>query len=116
MVALGGRTAQRDFTSDVLIYQLTCNTWVSAQAAGSAVLGDEMSPAIGHAVARLGDGVYVSGGYGGLLSGRMVRLSLPGDPCLLYTGPDACNSSNSSCVWVQADPDSACLSTAHSHR
>nr|XP_032625640.1 multiple epidermal growth factor-like domains protein 8 [Chelonoidis abingdonii] len=112
MVVVGGCTETKDFTSHLLLYQLNCNTWILPNQTGPAVVDVPMNESVAHAVAAVGGRIYVSGGFSGVALGRMVVLTVPSDPCLVFPGPDACNHSSASCTWCR----SSCLSADAAER
>ncbi|XP_078064437.1 multiple epidermal growth factor-like domains protein 8 [Mustelus asterias] len=114
MVVVGGRTEQEDFSADVLFYQINCNTWITPNNTGGSVQGVPMKGSIAHAAVRLKKKLYISAGYGGVMLGSMVALSIPLDPCLIFTNPGACNSS--SCVWCRSVRNGSCLSADEAER
>ncbi|XP_072325193.1 multiple epidermal growth factor-like domains protein 8 isoform X2 [Scyliorhinus torazame] len=116
MIVVGGRTEQEDFSADILFYQINCNTWITPNNTGSTVLGEPMKGSIAHAAARLKNKLYISAGYGGVMLGSMVALSIPLDPCLIFTSPGACNSSSSNCVWCRSVRNGSCLSADEAER
>ncbi|XP_039208131.1 multiple epidermal growth factor-like domains protein 8 [Crotalus tigris] len=102
MVVIGGRNERENFTNHIFFYQLNCNTWILPNSTASAVVGEPMTESIAHAVASVGGRLYLSGGFSGVALGRMLALSVPVDPCLIFSSPKACNGSNASCVWCHA--------------
>lgn len=77
------------------------------------MVGEPFMESIAHAVAAVGGRIYLSGGFNGVALGRMVALSVPSNPCLVFPNPDACNGSNASCTWchgscVSADAAERC--------
>ncbi|KAM4703377.1 multiple epidermal growth factor-like domains protein 8 [Rhinophrynus dorsalis] len=100
MVVVGGRTEQREYSNQILFYQIHCNSWIRPNRT-DVVLGVPMNESIGHAVAVVGDRLYISGGFNGVALGRMVTLSVPSDPCMLFITPSTCNQSMGSCTWCQ---------------
>uniref|UniRef100_H3A6Q1 Multiple EGF like domains 8 n=1 Tax=Latimeria chalumnae TaxID=7897 RepID=H3A6Q1_LATCH len=107
MVVVGGRTEQEGFSNDVMFYQINCNTWILPNHTGSAVVGTPMNVSIAHAVAAVGQKLFITGGFNGVALGRMVTLSVPSDPCLIFSTPASCNASDSSCVWCHSVCQSA---------
>uniref|UniRef100_A0A8C6XX66 Multiple EGF like domains 8 n=1 Tax=Naja naja TaxID=35670 RepID=A0A8C6XX66_NAJNA len=112
MVVIGGRTERENFTNHVFFYQLNCNTWILPNSTAGAVVGEPITESIAHAMASVGGRLYLSGGFNGVALGRMLALSVPHDPCLIFSSPEACNSSNASCVWCHA----SCLSADAAER
>ncbi|XP_078507442.1 multiple epidermal growth factor-like domains protein 8 isoform X2 [Lissotriton helveticus] len=100
MVVIGGRTEQQEFSNNILFYQINCNTWILPNRTDS-VIGEPMNESIAHAVAAVGSRLYISGGFNGVALGRMLTLSLPSDPCLVFDSQTSCNNSVGSCVWCR---------------
>uniref|UniRef100_A0A8C5QH50 Multiple EGF like domains 8 n=1 Tax=Leptobrachium leishanense TaxID=445787 RepID=A0A8C5QH50_9ANUR len=100
MVVVGGRTEQREYSNKVLFYQINCNSWIRPNRT-DAVLGMPLNESIGHAVAVVDGRLYISGGFNGVALGRVVTLSVPSDPCMLFTTASACNQTVGSCAWCQ---------------
>ncbi|CAH2319058.1 multiple epidermal growth factor-like domains 8 [Pelobates cultripes] len=100
MVVVGGRTEQLEYSNQVLFYQINCNSWIRPNRT-DAEIGIPMNESVGHAVAVVGGRLYISGGFNGVALGRMVTLSVPSDPCMLFTSALACNQSAGSCAWCQ---------------
>ncbi|KAB0407298.1 hypothetical protein E2I00_010982, partial [Balaenoptera physalus] len=111
MVVLGGRSDPDEFSSDVLLYQVNCNTWLLPDLIRPASVGPPMEESVAHAVAAVGGRLYISGGFGGVALGRLLALTLPLDPCHLLPSPEACNQSGA-CTWCHG----ACLSGDQAHR
>lgn len=76
------------------------------------MVGEPIMESIAHAVAAVGGRIYLSGGFNGVALGRMAALSVPSDPCLIFSSLEACNGSNASCVWCRA----SCLSADAAER
>uniref|UniRef100_UPI00398F5FCF multiple epidermal growth factor-like domains protein 8 n=1 Tax=Pristiophorus japonicus TaxID=55135 RepID=UPI00398F5FCF len=114
MVVAGGRTEEEDFSADIVFYQLNCNTWIMPNKTGSSMLGEPMKGSVAHAGVTLRNKLYISAGYGGITLGSMVALSIPHDPCLVFTSPGACNSSR--CVWCRSVRNGSCLSADEAER
>ncbi|XP_007430507.1 multiple epidermal growth factor-like domains protein 8 [Python bivittatus] len=112
MVVIGGRTERENFTNHIFFYQLNCNTWILPSSAAGAVVGEPITESIAHAMASVGGRLYLSGGFSGVALGRMLALSVPLDPCLIFSSPEACNGSNASCTWCHA----SCLSADAAER
>ncbi|XP_062823192.1 multiple epidermal growth factor-like domains protein 8 [Anolis carolinensis] len=106
MVVIGGRTEHENFTNHLFFYQLNCNTWILPNSTAGAVVGEPLRASIAHAVASVGGRLFLSGGFDGVALGRMLSLSLPADPCLVFPSRQACNASSASCAWCHG----ACLS------
>ncbi|KAM8927354.1 multiple epidermal growth factor-like domains protein 8 [Pelodytes ibericus] len=100
MIVVGGRTEQQEYSNQVLFYQIHCNAWIQPNRT-EAVLGTPMNESVGHAVAVVGGRLYISGGFNGVALGRMVTLSIPSDPCMVFSTSAACNQSAGSCAWCQ---------------
>ncbi|XP_063293259.1 multiple epidermal growth factor-like domains protein 8 [Pelobates fuscus] len=100
MVVVGGRTEQLEYSNQVLFYQINCNSWIRPNRTDTE-MGIPMNESVGHAVAVVGGRLYISGGFNGVALGRMVTLSVPSDPCMLFTTALACNQSAGSCAWCQ---------------
>nr|XP_033770020.1 multiple epidermal growth factor-like domains protein 8 isoform X2 [Geotrypetes seraphini] len=99
MVVLGGSTEVQEFSNSLQFYQITCNTWILLNETEDSVVGVPMSDSIAHAVAAVGDRLYISGGFNGATLGRMLMLTVPKDPCLIFKSQDTCNNSMGSCSW-----------------
>ncbi|KAH0631676.1 hypothetical protein JD844_006126 [Phrynosoma platyrhinos] len=112
MVVIGGRTERENFTNHLFFYQLNCNTWILPNSTAGAMVGKPIMETIGHAVAAAGGRIYLSGGFNGVALGRMVALSVPTDPCLIFPNLEACNASNASCTWCHG----SCLSANAAER
>ncbi|XP_043935354.1 multiple epidermal growth factor-like domains protein 8 [Protopterus annectens] len=106
MVVVGGRTEEEEFSNSILFYQINCNTWIHPNTTSDSMIGIPMNDSIAHAMAAVGNTLYISGGFSGVALGRMVTLSVPSDVCMLFTTPNACNETSSSCAWCR----STCLS------
>ncbi|XP_077312743.1 multiple epidermal growth factor-like domains protein 8 [Lithobates pipiens] len=112
MVVVGGRTEQQEYSNEILFYQIHCNSWIRPNKT-DVVLGVPLNESIGHAVAVVGSRLYLSGGFNGVALGRMVTLSVPSDPCMLFSTPLSCNQSSASCVWCQQSCMSADIAERH---
>ncbi|XP_054855201.1 multiple epidermal growth factor-like domains protein 8 isoform X1 [Eublepharis macularius] len=112
MVVIGGRTERENFTNHLFFYQLNCNTWILPNSTAEAVVGEPIMESIAHAVAAVEGRIYLSGGFNGVALGRMVALSVPSDPCLIFSSSEACNGSSASCTWCRA----SCLSADTAER
>ncbi|XP_059823923.1 multiple epidermal growth factor-like domains protein 8 [Hypanus sabinus] len=115
MVVVGGRSSHQDFSADLLFYQVNCNSWLSPNTSGLSVVGEPMKGSIAHAALPLRDRLYVLAGYQGVALGSLLSLSVPRDPCLVFSSPAACNTS-ASCVWCHSIHNGSCLSTDQAYR
>ncbi|KAE8593599.1 hypothetical protein XENTR_v10019212 [Xenopus tropicalis] len=100
MIVVGGRTEQQEYSNHILFYQIHCNSWIRPNRSDM-VLGLPMNKSIGHTVAVVGGRLYISGGFNGVALGRMLTLTVPSDPCLLFSTNATCSQSLGSCVWCQ---------------
>uniref|UniRef100_A0A8B9H6U8 Multiple EGF-like-domains 8 n=1 Tax=Astyanax mexicanus TaxID=7994 RepID=A0A8B9H6U8_ASTMX len=97
MVIVGGRTGAEDYSNSVYLYQINCNTWIQPVSS----VGEAVNRSISLAMAGWGGRLFLTGGFNGVMLGRLLTLSLPSDPCVLLPTPEACNSSTGSCVWCR---------------
>ncbi|XP_017559477.1 multiple epidermal growth factor-like domains protein 8 isoform X2 [Pygocentrus nattereri] len=97
MVIVGGRTGAEDYSNSVYLYQINCNTWIQPVSS----VGEPVNRTIALAMAGWGGRLFLSGGFNGVMLGRLLTLSLPSDPCVLLPSPEACNGSTGSCVWCR---------------
>ncbi|XP_076868849.1 multiple epidermal growth factor-like domains protein 8 [Brachyhypopomus gauderio] len=97
MVIVGGRTGAEDYSNNVHLYQINCNTWIQPVSS----VGEPVNHSISLGMAALGGRLFLSGGFNGVTLGRLLTLSLPSDPCVLLPTAEACNSSTGSCVWCR---------------
>uniref|UniRef100_A0AAR2IQ65 Multiple EGF-like-domains 8 n=1 Tax=Pygocentrus nattereri TaxID=42514 RepID=A0AAR2IQ65_PYGNA len=103
MVIVGGRTGAEDYSNSVYLYQINCNTWIQP---GNPHIKPSFTVSlinrtIALAMAGWGGRLFLSGGFNGVMLGRLLTLSLPSDPCVLLPSPEACNGSTGSCVWCR---------------
>ena len=97
MLILGGRTESEDFTNDVRIYQILCNSWIieGDTIAPNSLLGSRFEPVIGHSAVAIDNDIYIYGGFNGITFQSMHKLTLPKDLCSLMHG-----SSESECERI----------------
>lgn len=48
-----------------------------------------------------GNRLFLSGGFNGVMLGRLITLTVPSDPCVILPTLEACNNSTGSCVWCR---------------
>ena len=66
-------------TNDCLIYDTEYNVWYEAQTSGQ-----KPGPRSGHAMARIGNKIYVFGGASKFQSTDLIRAQFAGCLCLIY--------------------------------
>lgn len=75
-------------------------------------VGEPVNQSISLAMASSGNRLFISGGFNGIMLGRLITLSVPSDPCVLLPTLEACNNSTGSCVWCRG----ACTSSDTAER
>lgn len=64
-------------------------------------IGEPVNHSISLAMTSWENRLFLSGGFNGVMLGRLIALSVPSDPCVLLLTPEACNNSTGSCVWCR---------------
>uniref|UniRef100_T1JFI7 Multiple epidermal growth factor-like domains protein 8 n=1 Tax=Strigamia maritima TaxID=126957 RepID=T1JFI7_STRMM len=91
MVIIGGRSKNGDLTDSILAYNYACNMWVELTGDGGHKLNkDDLEEAVGRAVVRQGNTVYIFGGFSGQLIGTLRKLYLPVDLCSVFATKHNC--------------------------
>lgn len=75
-------------------------------------VGETVNHSTSLAMASWGNRLFLSGGFNGVMLGRLISLSVPSDPCVLLPTSEACNSSTGSCVWCR----DTCISSETAER
>lgn len=97
MVIVGGRTGAEDYSNSVYLYQINCNTWIQPVSS----VGEPVNQSISLAMTSWGNRLFLSGGFNGVMLGRLITLTVPSDPCVILPTLEACNNSTGSCVWCR---------------
>ncbi|XP_063722051.1 multiple epidermal growth factor-like domains protein 8 isoform X4 [Symsagittifera roscoffensis] len=111
MVVLGGRTDQKDFTNEVMIYVIKCNTWLlERHSFSNSVFGKlRFEPVIGHSAVAIGSDIYIYGGFNGVTFQSMHKLSMPDDICNLQHGTNKADCERlpgcTYCEAIKPSPD-----------
>lgn len=64
-------------------------------------VGEPVNHSISLAMTSWGNHLFLSGGFNGVMLGRLISLTVPSDPCVLLPTLEACNNSTGSCVWCR---------------
>uniref|UniRef100_S4RXC7 EGF-like domain-containing protein n=1 Tax=Petromyzon marinus TaxID=7757 RepID=S4RXC7_PETMA len=77
MVVLGGRADAQNFSRDLLLYRIDCNTWINAEDIDGRMAGEPMERMTASAAVEVGGRVLQARGGGGQAKRGISRATLP---------------------------------------